>query len=546
MSQLTDKVKAKYPQYANVPDAQLEQKVLAKYPQYKPLASKPAGGFIKSIVQPFINTGKNIGGAGYELYRAGKSALGDQNAYVNQQTGKTVQNPFLNEEELTKVSQPLSLSKGSALRQQVGDSANIASYAVPFGKGANVATKALIPGAAVGALNSATADASFSDVAKGAAGGALFAGAAYGAGKLVKKVPNAFRKQSEQVITRGIGNPVKQADIAKKSGKTMGQFLKEYNILDRSPDTATDVKKAIINQYDDLALRSGKDLPVGGIVTKIDNEIATLQGGAGKFSDANQAKIEELIRRKQQFLESAGADATKSPLTIPVKDTTLFRREALDPDIPKSMFNLDAKGTGKAQGAKATRDILRDAINSSDPRLKQLGLDYGMAKGIEDILTKAQSRGQNRQMFNFTKLGSAGIGSVLYGAPGVVAGFAAEQLVNHPVFIRALSSALSSGAVGQEAVNRVLANPQVQQVVLQLASRAGSGASRLGQKTSSTGPSPKSKRTQSKTQSYPSSITGGDVKKTVPTVTKEITYKPPKNIFKNKSAFGKSFRLKAK
>jgi len=40
MSILAQKIKAKYPQYKDVPDQELEQKILAKYPQYAPLASR--------------------------------------------------------------------------------------------------------------------------------------------------------------------------------------------------------------------------------------------------------------------------------------------------------------------------------------------------------------------------------------------------------------------------------------------------------------------------------------------------------------------------
>lgn len=495
------------------------------------------GGIVKGVTQPFVNTAKNIGGAGYEVYRAGKSALGDKNAYVNQDSGDVVQNPFLNEEELTKVSQPLSLQKGSALRQQIGDSANIASYAVPFGKGANIATKALLPGAAVGAMNSATADASLGDIGMGALGGTAFAGATYGAGKFLKKAPNAMRNKSEDVITRGLGNPAKQAKLEQKGGRSIGSFLKQYDILDRSPETAGEVKKAIINQYDDLALKSGKTVPTGKVISRIDSELASLQGGAGKFSDANQSKIEELLRRKEQFLQSVGADATQSPLNTSIKDATLFRREAIDPDIPQSMFNLDAKGSGKAQGAKAMRDILRGTINSSDDRLKQLGLDYGMAKGVEDILTKAQSRVNNRSLISVFKLGSAGVGGMIGGAPGAIGGYLMEQVVNHPAFIKVLSNVLSSGATGQEAVNQILARPEVQQLVLQLASRAGSGASRLGQRELQTNQLEVSPQRQQENPYSP--IINPPVKPAYNFKQKVI--KRPKNVFSKEQGGGNPF-----
>lgn len=518
-----------------VPDQQAGQQPQAFQPRSfvpksfvadRPTTAQQVGGVVKSIAQPFINTGKNIGGAVAELARkpfidqssVNVDAAIKQSAEVNRKLRTTtdpiekarllqqsrslsaglegsgemasvassVSNPFLNEQELTKVSQPLSLQKGSALRQQIGDSANIASYAVPFGKGANILTKAILPGAAVGGLNAMTAEADPLDVVKGAGGGALFGGATYGAGQLFKRLPGVLSKQSEEVVTRGVGNPQKQIDLAKRGGRSVGSFMKEYNVLDRSPQTANEAKDLIFSQYDDLALRSGKQVPTGKIVSAIDDEIAKLQGGAGKFSDANQSKIAELTRRKEQFLDFAGATAESSPIKTGVKEATLFRRESLDPDIPKSMFNLDAVGSGKAQGAKATRDILRDAINSSDPRLEKLGLDYGMAKGIEKILTQAQSRTNNRQLLNFTKLGSAGVGGLLGGLPGAALGFFSEQLFNHPIFVKALSNTLSAGATGQTAINSVLANPQVQQVIYQLASRAGGEVSRFDQTTPQT------------------------------------------------------------
>lgn len=445
--------------------------------------SQPIGtsvvNFAKGIAQPFINTGKNIAGAGYEIYRAGKQALGDKSAYVDQETGEVVQNPFLSEQELEKVSQPLSLEKGSALRQQISDSANIASYAVPFGRGTNIVTKAVIPGAVTGALTSMTPDADLEDIGTGAVGGALFSAGTYGAGKLFSKLPERLKKSSEDVVTRGLGNPSQQAKLSQKSGQSVGSFMKKYNLLDRSPQSASEVKSQIINQYDDLALNSGKKVSVGKIIKAIDDKVKSLQSGPSRFSESSQAEVAELLKRREQIIESLGGTATQSPIMADVRDVTLFRKKGLDPDIPKSMFNLDSKGSGTAQGAKATRDILKDVINSTDPRLEQLGLDYGMAKGIEKILSASQNRSGNRQLLNFSKLGSAGVGGILAGAPGVLAGFVAEQIVNHPQFIKVTSDVLSSGARGSEALRIILSDPIVQQLIYQLAARAGQSS--LGQ-----------------------------------------------------------------
>lgn len=66
MSELTNRVKAKYPQYQNIPDNELESRVLAKYPQYKSLATPTdtasyVAGTAKNIIPSAIKTAKEIG-----------------------------------------------------------------------------------------------------------------------------------------------------------------------------------------------------------------------------------------------------------------------------------------------------------------------------------------------------------------------------------------------------------------------------------------------------------------------------------------------------
>lgn len=268
-------------------------------------------------------------------------------------------------------------------------------------------------------------------------------------GKLISKLDNA----SENLVTRGIGNPAAQAKAARKGGRSVASFIDEYNLYDRSPDTASTVKRGILNQYDTLATKSGKSVQMANLVKKFNDEIARLQGGVnGVVSDANQSKIAELVRRRDQLLQASGGmvDANgqliSSPLNVGVETLIDFRRNVIDPDVPQSMFNLNAKGSGSAQGVKQARDIVKSGIDSSDPRLAKLGKDYGMAKSLEDILKKSEARGQNRQVFNFTKLGGAGLGGIVAGAPAAIGGFAVEQVVNHPKFLAGASKAMKAGA----------------------------------------------------------------------------------------------------
>lgn len=273
-------------------------------------------------------------------------------------------------------------------------------------------------------------------------------GAKVAGGKLFSRVKPAVIARADDMVTAGIGNPVRQANASQKAGRSVASFIDEYDLYDRSPETAGRVKSDILAKYDDLALRSGKSVQTGQLIKAFNDEIEKLQKGVGGVvSDANQAKIVELMRRRDQLLQAGGGavvdgQLVSSPLSIGVDTLTNFRRNVIDPDVPQSMFNLDARGSGTAQGAKQSRNIIKAGIDSTDPQLAKLGLDYGMAKELEKILTSAEARGKNRQLFNFTKLGGAGVGGLVSGAPGVIFGFTVEQIVNNPNFIKYASKGL--------------------------------------------------------------------------------------------------------
>lgn len=169
------------------PDPTPQTSAVAPAPSEQPQTSF-LGSIVKSVADPFIKTGKNIGGAAFELGRLGASKAGF-NPYVKE-SGEEISNPFLNRQELEEASQPLSFKKGGALDKQLRSSVNIGSYAVPFGKGANVLTKTLAPGFAVGAMQglsdeNATAGSVLTSGGLGALGAGLI-GKIAGAGKAAK------------------------------------------------------------------------------------------------------------------------------------------------------------------------------------------------------------------------------------------------------------------------------------------------------------------------------------------------------------------------
>ncbi len=288
-----------------------------------------------------------------------------------------------------------------------------------------------------------------------------------GIGKAAGRLAPRLNAAADRAATAGIGNPVAQAKMAKKAGRSVPSFIDEYDLYDRSPEAAAQVTKNIGSQYDDLALKSGKQLPMGQIVKSFDAEIERLsQGVGGVVSDSDKAKIIELIKRRDQLIQAAGGtvdamgELNSAPISTGVDTLTNFRRKVIDPDVPQSMFGLDAQGSGAAQGVKRSRDIVKAGIDSSDPRLSKLGRDFGMAKGMEDILEKSSARQGNRQVVNFSKLGTAGIGGVLGGVPGAIGGAMVEQTVNSPQFLKATSKTLraTAEATNDPRMGRILSN----------------------------------------------------------------------------------------
>lgn len=119
---LSEKVKAKYPQYSDIPDDQLTQKILAKYPQYKdmvPGSQEPILGPAGNTLIPGSNLASNLKRLPGDIMGAGNALLPAIGDIYNDVTGK---------------------SKKTAL-QQVGDVGSTALTAA-----------SLIPGLDIGAL----------------------------------------------------------------------------------------------------------------------------------------------------------------------------------------------------------------------------------------------------------------------------------------------------------------------------------------------------------------------------------------------------------
>lgn len=199
-------------------NAYLQEKQIAPPPSVsQPPSGNFLGNLLSSIANPFIKTGANIAGGAYELGRAGDQAIGSPLAhamgnsddYINQQ-GQGIGNPFLSDQQL----QQYHTNPMGQIGDQAKNSVAIASYAVPFGRGANILTKATLPGMAASGMQSvANPGATPGSVAGNTLLGGLLPTAFSGASSLLRGAQAVHGKANElaQENLNGLGRKFVQS-----------------------------------------------------------------------------------------------------------------------------------------------------------------------------------------------------------------------------------------------------------------------------------------------------------------------------------------------
>ena len=259
-------------------------------------------------------------------------------------------------------------------------------------------------------------------------------------GKVTGKIASKLDDTGKALVTKGIGSPAKQADLAARSGIDVADFIEKYNLYDRTPGSASATKKSINKKYTGLIKGSTQGISIDDLLKSIDDKVKTLTSETGSMSTGNLKAAQELQKRGYQLMQLADEGGNITPAKL------LEFRKALDVDIPQTTFALGTKQTGVAAGAKQARDIVKKTIDSLDTEIGTLGREYGMAKGLEDVFRKYQSRTVNRQPLSLGKVSKAGVGSVLAGIPGAAAGYLTDVITNDPRFLKVASKTLKNSA----------------------------------------------------------------------------------------------------
>ena len=310
---------------------------------------KKKKSIFQSIVDPFVRTISNIGTAAITVPQIAVASLVSKKK--PELGAKIASQDILGTQKKAK---EISDDPKKALKRQLKDSVNVASYTIPFGKGSSVATRALIPGATVGAVQEATTneEADIESISKSAIFGAATAGVLDSAGRLLNKAKGTLSKTSagtEKIATNlkegtrkiKVKPSVSGAQQEKAINKTldrlgfkgsaqkqyenlqpaMNKLEKEINtIIKKNPDVSVakeDIKKAFAEKLKS-SIRT-KEMTSKQATVEVEGYLKDLlkaSGGKGKFTNIDLGKLRELKRLINQDYGSIAAKKIRgTPLT---------------------------------------------------------------------------------------------------------------------------------------------------------------------------------------------------------------------------------------
>jgi len=398
----------------DVPDApgMAAQTPLPSIQQQPQSFTEKAGGALlnigKSIVNPFWRTGRNIIGTGLALGALATNRKGGEQGALEKAARYVL--PKMSVEDPRK-----------AGLQQVQDSLNVMSYAVPFGKAkagagalSRLATKSLLPGAAVGSLQSLSQadlnnpEKALKETIGGAATGAIGAGLLHGGSKVLGKV-GRFVEKSGTETRSGVSKIYVKSDIAgaskeKAIQKTLddlnilGNAQKKYEMLeprmsemnnkissilskDNKVFNSQEIKNNLISNLKD-SIRRKEILPENAI-QEVDGYIKSLMGDAGTIDSVN------LYNLKKQVNGDFGAVARKIKSKMPLNDTDYViakARQTLDDVLAKAHPDVKRLTTQESHLYDAAESLGRSRKTVPTVRAAGFTLPAGKLQTAQDVL----------------------------------------------------------------------------------------------------------------------------------------------------------------
>lgn len=415
---------------------------------------QPQGqGIISSILDSILKPARFVGQAGAEAGGAGinllQQALGQSQTHFNPQIMKP--------EELAAIKGAGGdRNKGQIALQGAQNIANVASYAVPFGKGAGILKKALLPGAAVGLLgeasnDNATSQSMFESAALGAGGAGAFGalGSILGKGKAL--AGKGLTNTADSLALKSLRpSPSQQAGFFKETGEKMGDFIKQRGLQGSGYDEIASKVQPLQESFDQFAQNPDLRIKSKDLFGIFENKIKDLSSSTLPEQQSKASYLQKVLNNVKSSVkgEEVGADVLTS-----------FRKEA-DDLVRNYKFDDTSKGN-----LQILRDVyqqsVRDAADNAGIEVngmgaKQLGVELSKYYKLLDVAEKQQYLGQGSSPIGLTGWLGGGVGGAVAGLPGVAAGMAASKVANNPKVVGGasklagiLGERLSSGEASQ-------------------------------------------------------------------------------------------------
>ena len=386
-------------------------------PSLSERVGRGAIGLGKSLIEPIAKFGRGLGGAvaarSKEIKKTDEAykRLVDQSGQLTKKAieaknkGDFETARRLRDQAERNITMAQEYSSGQIVEAEKGKkelvkgAVGTAAYAIPFGKGPGVFTKALFPGAATGGMFSASEEeATPESVVGGALLGAGTAGVLYGFGKVAQRVakgraPAAFTKlqpveelapKAQKELTRTANNFLADNFVVPTKRATQ---LKPLNVA----------KEMVLDGFTDGSnfdtLRQVTDGVTGdtGIITRTSREmIGRMKGGIKLVDKEGQNIVVKSVNNLLKVAHDIPKNARKDILVevTDMLDTAMQPKGGLNEYNPQVLNDVMRSLEGKAVKAKS----LSTYLTKNPAAEARSNIYWAAAEEIEIALQKAAGK----------------------------------------------------------------------------------------------------------------------------------------------------------
>lgn len=284
------------------------------------------------------------------------------------------------------------------------------------------------------------------------------AGLFMGGSKVIKVLGSKIFNLGDDLALRAIRpSPSQQKNFFKRTGIKLKEFVVEKGLFKKGTEQVDELIAPLQKSFDDIAVRSGKQVEIKAISGAFDDKIA-------QFSDIPTKKAQQIAKKlageKDLFLKKYA-----DKIAIDVGDITNLRR-TIDELVSTSKWIQDPVSAGSE---RAVREIYQDVVRKTTEELadtagrslKGIGQELRNLYEFRDIALMQEGLGKGTLPFGLIRTISTTIGGgagYAYGRSpqsaieGALIGYGATWAMNNPKIISYIARNLVTIGRGLEGI----------------------------------------------------------------------------------------------